>query len=106
MENSVEYPKATLESVWAAFRETDRLLKESHVEFNREMAESRAEFDKGMKELKEERKEAEARFNREMAESNARFEASRADFDRRMKNLGEMIGGVSNSNGTFAEDCQ
>ena len=97
MENVTEYPTATLESVWAAFRESDRQRKESEEKFNREMAESNAKFER-------EKAESNARFEREKAESNARFEQSRAEFDRRMKNLGEMIGGVSNSNGTFAED--
>ena len=37
MENYQEYPKATLESVWAAFRETDRQMKESYENFDRRM---------------------------------------------------------------------
>ena len=42
-------------------------------------------------------KASEAQFKQEMAES-------RAEFDRRMKRLDESIGGVSNSNGLFAEE--
>jgi len=74
MENFETEP-ATLESVWAAFRETDRLIKESRAE----IAVSRANFEK------------------EMAES-------RADFDRRMKKLEAITGGISNNQGYFAEE--
>jgi len=43
-------------------------------------------------------------FDKRMIESDEKFEKSRAEFDRRMKNLDEMIGGVSNSNGMFVEE--
>ena len=132
----VEYPKATLESVWAAFREADRQREESYTKFmqglaesdarfEREMAASRAEFDKRMKEQEEvdakykqeraeaeakraeadaKRAEADAKYKQERAEADVRFDKQSADFDRRMKNLNEMIGGVSNSNGMHAEE--
>jgi hypothetical protein len=34
MKNKSEYPKATLESVWAGFKETERLMNESQAQFN------------------------------------------------------------------------
>ena len=55
--NNIDNIPATQESVWAAFRETDRLLKESS-----------------------------------------------ADFDRRIKKLEEITGGISNNQGFFAEE--
>jgi hypothetical protein len=70
---------ATLESVWAAFRETDRLLKESRARFEQEIAASRAEREQEMKE-------------------------SRARFEQDIKKLNEMMGGMANSNGMFAEE--
>ena len=108
MEHTAENQTATPESVWAAFRETDRQIKESGARFDREMAESNARFDSRMAEsdARFDRRMAEssAKFDRDMAASRAEFDKRSADFDRRMKNLDEMIGGVSNSNGTFAEE--
>ena len=86
MEQRAAYQPETPESVWAGFREVRELLKESEAKFYREMAASNAKF------------------KEEMAASRADFEQRSADFDRRMKNLDEMIGGVSNSNGMFAEE--
>jgi len=83
---TVENNPITPESVLSLIREMsldfDRRMKESSEKFNREMAESRADFDR----------------------RSADFDRRSADFDRRMKNLDEMIGGVSNSNGMFAEE--
>jgi len=73
--NNIDNMPATQESVWAAFRETDRLLKESS-----------ADFDRRMKELKE------------------MSGQSSADFDRRIKKLEEITGGISNNQGFFAEE--
>ena len=70
------------------------ITPESVLLLIREMALS---FDKQLKESQAERLASEARFEREMAES-------RADFKQRMNALNDMIGGVSNSNGMFAEE--
>ena len=72
-------PPATFESVWAAFQETDRLLKEGGARFEKEQ------------------KEASARFEKEMKESND-------NFDRRMKKLEELTGSWTNNHGSFAEE--
>jgi hypothetical protein len=76
----------TYESVLSLIREMAAKLDKSQAKFEQEMADSRAE-----------RIEAEARFAKEMAEANAKWE-------RRMKNLDEKMGGVTNSNGLFAEE--
>jgi len=68
MNSVVEKTPATEASVWEGFKELERFMKESHVMFQQEMAQSRAEF------------------------------------DRRMKKLDEQIGGMSNSDGLFAEE--
>jgi hypothetical protein len=39
-----------------------------------------------------------------MEKSNAEFEKSRKDFDRRMKKLEELTGGIANNNGEMAEE--
>ena len=69
-----QIPEATPESVWAAFRETDRLIKESRIEHDRDMKEIRA----SQKETDQLIKESRANFDREMKER-------RANFDREMK---------------------
>ena len=48
--------------------------------------------------------ESSARLEKDMAESRAAFEKSRADHERRMKNLDERLGGMANNHGSFAEE--
>jgi hypothetical protein len=80
----------TFESVWAALQETDRMLKESGVEFDRKMAESRVEFDQKMAESR-------AEFDRKM-------EDSRAEFDRRMAKHDDTMGSWARNHGSVAEE--
>ena len=75
MENLTNMQPATLESVWAAFRETDRLLKESGERFDRELEKSREAHDLQTAELK-----------------------------KLLKELSEQVGGWGNSHGLFAEE--
>jgi hypothetical protein len=73
-----ENMKATQESVWAAFRESDRQLQESRAAFDRRMEESRTEFDKQMQESR-------AAFDRRM-EKNERFLTEKlAETDKQLK---------------------
>ena len=85
MESVVNTP-ATPESVWEAFRETDRLIKES-----------RAEFDKRIKESDERHVASRAEFDKRMKESDEKYE-------RRMKNLEDRYGSHSQNLGSFAEE--
>ena len=48
-----EYPTATPESVWAALRETDRILTEKFAETDRLFKESREDYDRRMKKMEE-----------------------------------------------------
>jgi len=104
MKTKSEHQPATLESVWEAFRETDRQLKESDRQrkeneriLNEKFAETDRLFKESREEFKRERKESEARFNREM-------EKSRAEYDRRMKNIEERYGAMAHNHGDFAEE--
>lgn len=90
MENRTDNQPATQESVWAAFSENERLLKESRVEFGKSIAESRAEFEKSIAKSR-------AEFEKSMAKS-------RADSDRRMKKIEETLGAWANNHGDFAEE--
>ena len=120
---------ATFESVWASFRETDRLIKESREEFDqdlkksrenfeREMKESREDFDRRMKqhddflkESEQKRRESNEDFDRRMKkhdellkESEQKRRESNEDFDRRMKKHDELLGSWSHNLGSFAEE--
>ena len=100
MEKTAAYPTATLESVWAAFRESDRQRKEAEARFSHEMAASQQKFD------------------RQMAERSAEFDRRSAEFDRRstefdkqsdkistqIRELNETVTGMSKSDGLFAEE--
>jgi len=86
MEKFNKKEPATLESVWAGFRETDRLFKES----KKAMKKSSEKFDRELKKSHE-------RFEKEMKES-------REDFNRRMKKLEETMGAWSNNSGLIAEE--
>ena len=82
MENTSNKPPATLESVWEAFREGERLRKEAEARFDREMALSNAAFEK----------------------RNAEFEKQRIETNRQLQELSKSINGISKSNGLFAEE--
>jgi len=113
MDNTLNLPPATQESILAIMQETNRMmqetnrmlqeskqeLKESGAEFDRKLAESGADFDRKLAEsgadfdrkLAEsgadfDRKLAEsgAEFDRKLAESRAEMKASGADFDRKL----------------------
>jgi hypothetical protein len=94
----------TFESVWALLQENAQQMKESSAKFDMEMAETRADFDRRMREEDQRREASSAKFDKEMAET-------RTDFDRQMKKLkvamdetNRHIFGVTKSNGDFAED--
>ena len=93
MENLTNKPKATFESVWASLQETDRMRKESDARWEK----SRAEYDQQLKESR-------AEYEKMRKESDERWEKSRADYDRRMKKFEETMGGWSNNHGDFAEE--
>jgi len=71
----------TAADVWAMFAETDRRMQETDRQM-KETDRQMKETDRLFKEMREERKE----------------------FDRKFNALHEQIGGISNSNGEFAEE--
>jgi hypothetical protein len=106
--DSVRKTERNLAEISETNAEIGRLLKEQSVKFDRDMKESSEKFDREKKEssakFDQEMKESSAKFDRLMEISNANFEKSKNDFDRRMKELQKQIGGISNSNGDYAED--
>ena len=85
--------EATPESVWAILQENAKQiekLSEQHAETERVMKESRAEFERKMQESR-------AEFERKTSISEARW-------DKEMRNLAKMIGGISTNHGAFAEE--
>ena len=129
MDNILNLPPATQESIMVIMQETSRImqetsrmmqetnrmiqegkqeLKESAAEFDRKLAESGAEFDRKLAESR-------ANFDRKQEESRAEMKASAAEFDRkleesrvesirRMKEIEKTMGGWSNNHGSFAEE--
>jgi len=78
----------TAEDVWAMFAETSRLFKES-----------REEHEKWQKEHEERQKEREER-----QKEHEKWQKEREEFDKRFWAMHKEIGGISNSNGEFAEE--
>ena len=110
-----EYPTATPESVWAALRETDRILTEKFAETDRLFKESREnlerqkiENDRFIKESRENFERQNKENDRLIKESRENLERqnkeSREDYDRRMKKMEETMGSWSNNHGSFAEE--
>ena len=127
MENSPITP-ATLESIWEAFRETDRLIKESREEmkksseeFDKKLEKSRAEADRRAAEADRRAAEADRRAaeaDRKAAERAAEADRKAAEREKESKalsekldKLGELVkqttkqmGGMCNSNGDAAQE--
>jgi hypothetical protein len=117
MENINDKPAATAESFWAALHayneslaetkrsfterlaETERILTAGQAETNRQMAETSrkmAETDRQMAETD--------RLIKEVGEQQKKTDRQMAKTDRQISRLEEQLGGISNSNGLFAED--
>ena len=133
MSNLSEYPTATLESVWAAFRENDKQREEEWRFFKEQIAANERRVEEDKRALQEQiasnkrRVEADKRalkakiaandrliqkskdeFDRQMKESREDYDRqmkeSREDYDRRMKNFEKTMGAWSNNHGSFAEE--
>jgi len=92
MEQKAEYQPATQESVWAAFRETDRLLKEYAVDFDRRMKKQEkkreaaaAAFDLQLQREREEREKERKEREKERKEREREREAAAAAFDLQLQ---------------------
>ena len=79
----------TFESVWAALQETDRIMKEN----NRFLTEKQAETDRMLKET-----------DRLFKESKAETDRQLTKLSKSVQKLSTDVGGMSNSNGDFAEE--
>ena len=118
MKNISEFQPATPESVWEAFRESDRQRKENERILNErfaeteklikenaeQMKESRADYDRLFKENAEQMKESRAEFDQRMRENDEQMKKSRTDYERRMKKYEDTIGAWSRNHGSFAEE--
>ena len=82
----------TIEDIYKLFEQTNAALTRSGEEFDRRMAESRAEAENRAA-------EAEALAKQRAAEAEKRMAA----FDRQMKELGKQIGGLGAKFGSFTE---
>jgi hypothetical protein len=106
----------TFEQVWAALMENREQFKETDARFKKtealikELAESSKETDAQIKELAESSKETGAQMKetealiKELAESTKATDAQMKKTDARIRAIHEELGGISNSNGAFAEE--
>ena len=94
---NAEYPTATPESVWAALRETDRLMKEYRVDYERQREKFLADYER-------QRDEYMANYERQRVNHERQRKESMADYERRMKKLEKTMGSWSNNQGEFAEE--
>jgi len=108
---NVDKTPATEESVWAAFRESERLRIESEARLDRRMKElnekfelSRAEYDKQSTEYKKQSAELEKEWLEKFELSRAEYDKRSAELDRRIKEVNESVNGIGKSNGMFAEE--
>jgi hypothetical protein len=104
MTNTVEYPTATPESVWAMLRElaerqaeTDRQLKEQMKETDRQLKEQMKETDR---QLKEQMKET----DRQLKTSERILTEKFAETDRQINKVNETLGSWAKNHGNFAEE--
>ena len=98
MENINKTP-ATPESVWEILMENARQMEKSRAEADRRDAEA----DKRNAEADKRNAEADKR-NAEADKRSAEADKRSAETSRQIKELKEMIGGMANSNGMFAEE--
>jgi hypothetical protein len=82
MNNLQNFLDSSVASYLATLRETERMFKEKHIEYDRFLTEKFAETDRQMKET-----------DRRMKET-----------DRQMKKLQQLVGGIGNNNGDVAEE--
>ena len=96
----MENTSPTFESVWAALQESNRILTEKQAETDRllkEVGEQQTETDRILRESRTET-------DRILTEKFTDLTHKQADTDRLIKDLAKQVGGVSSSNGLFAED--
>ena len=92
MSNTTGNQTVTLESVWEAFRDTDRRMKET---------------DRRMKATGEQMKDTDRRIketDRLIKEIGEQIKESNANFEKRMKKFDETVGSWANNQGAFAEE--
>jgi hypothetical protein len=128
MKNFAEQSTPTFESVWATLQETGRQIQERDrqmQERDRQMQERDRVLSEQSAEMKREHKEKVAEFWRLFEKTEARMdknaqeaekyriaaerdriaaEKDRIAAEKRIKNLEELMGGWSNSHGSFAEE--
>ena len=115
MENLTNQPTPTFESVWALLQTNAQQMKESRADFDRrikendmQMQKSREDFDRRIKENDMQMQKSREDFDQSLQKSREDFDRSlqksREDSERRMKKIEETMGSWSNNHGSFAEE--
>ena len=104
IEGLLESIKELREAQRESQAEHDRRLKESQVEHDRLLKKSQAEHDRRIADIERLFKESKDEYEMLFKESKAEDERRKAEYDKQMEALRKEIGGISNSNGEFAEE--
>ena len=107
MEDNTDIQPATLESVWAAFRETDRLLKQSSEERKKSSAKFEQELKESHERFEQELKQSSEAFDRriqKLEELTSGISTNQEETGRQIKKVNETLGSWANNHGCFAED--
>ncbi|GHU61692.1 hypothetical protein FACS189445_3950 [Spirochaetia bacterium] len=88
-------PPMTFEQIWAMLQETDRIVKET--------AQSQKETDRIVKETAQSQKETD-RIVKETAQQMKETDREVKETVRTVKEVSQQLGGMGNSNGSFAEN--
>jgi hypothetical protein len=106
LENLTPKTEHTLESVWEAFRESERLMKLSREDFDRrlkETAQQMKETDRIVQETTQQIKETE-RIVKETTQQMKETDRQMKETDRRFKEMNNLFGSWANNHGSFAEE--
>jgi hypothetical protein len=93
MNNLQNFLDSSVASYLATLRETERMFKEKHIEFDRFLTEKFAETDRQIK-------KNDRIIMKKFAETDRRMKET----DRQMKGLQQLVGGIGNNNGDMAEE--
>jgi cobalamin biosynthesis protein CobT len=97
----------TVESIWAILQETIKMQHEKEKK-REQWAKQQEQWEKERQQREQqwekERQQREKEREKEYEKEREQRQASQADWDRRMKEIQETVGGWSNSHGKFAED--
>jgi hypothetical protein len=95
---------ATLEGVWAAFMETDRLIKESKAKSEQDMAQLTVKLEILGDKIEKTNEILGDKIEKTNEILTVKLEKTNEILGGKIEKVNEMLGGIANSNGMFAEE--